>query len=183
MAKLGKKPIPIPDKVTVSVKGQIVSVQGPQGTATQTMHAGIRARVDEKQHLVFVECDSREKFQKALHGLNRSLIANVIQGVVQGYAKELEINGVGYGAKIQGKELILTLGYSHPVHLPIPEGLAVTCPAATRVQVKGIDKQEVGQFAANVRAAREVEPYNLKGIRYVGEAVKRKAGKTFVSGT
>ena len=182
MSRLGRKPVDVPDKVKVSVSGQTVSAEGPAGKGAVTMHAEISAKVEEGQRVV-VSCRGRSKMQKSLWGTWRSHVANLLEGVSKGYEKILDITGVGYNAKLQGDTLTLTLGYSHPVVVTIPKGLAVTCLSPTAVSVKGIDKQQVGQFAAVIRGARPVEPYNMKGIRYRDEVVRRKAGKTFVTGS
>lgn len=180
MSRLGRKPIDLPDKVKITVSGQTVSAEGPAGKHSITLHTDVSARVEGKQ--VQIHSKGQTKQQKANWGSWRSHVANLLEGVSKGYEKGLEITGVGYNAKIAGDKLTLVLGYSHPVEMLIPKGLAVTCPSATTVSVKGVDKQVVGEFAAKVRASRPAEPYNLKGIKYKGEVVRRKAGKTFVTG-
>jgi len=181
MSRLGKKPIDLPEKVKVTVSGQTVSAEGPVGKGSVTMHPEISAKVEGKR--VVVSCKGQTKVQKMLWGTWRSHVANLVEGVAKGYQKDLEISGVGYNAKIlQGGKLLLTLGYSHPVEMAIPKDLKVECPQPVLISVKGIDKRLVGQFAAEIRAKRPVEPYNLKGIRYKDEVVRRKAGKTFVTG-
>ena len=182
MSRLGRKPIDVPDKVKVNVSGQTVSAEGPAGKGAVTMHAEISAKVEEGRQVV-VSCRGRSKTQKSLWGTWRSHVANLLEGVSKGYEKTLDITGVGYNAKVQGDTLTLTLGFSHPVVVSIPKGIAVECPTATVISVKGIDKQQVGQFAAVVRGARPAEPYNMKGVRYRDEVVRRKAGKTFVTGS
>ncbi|HXG62048.1 MAG TPA: 50S ribosomal protein L6 [Planctomycetota bacterium] len=181
MSRLGKKPIDLPEKVKVSVAGQTVTAEGPQGRHALTLPAEVSAKVEEGKRVV-VSCKGQTQQQKALWGTWRSHVANLIEGVSKGYEKSLEINGVGYNAKVQGDKLVMTLGFSHPVEMTIPKGLAVACPSPTAIVVKGVDKHLVGQFAAEVRAKRPAEPYNLKGIKYKDEAVRRKAGKTFVTG-
>lgn len=181
MSRLGKKPIDLPDKVKVTVSGQAVSAEGPVGKSSITLHAQVAAKVEDGKRVV-VSCKGKTQQDMALWGTWRSHLANLIEGVSKGYEKGLEITGVGYNAKIAGDKLTLTLGFSHPVDLQVPKGLGVTCPSATTITVKGIDKQAVGQFAAEIRAKRAAEPYNLKGIKYKDEVVRRKAGKTFVTG-
>lgn len=180
MSRLGKKPIDLPDKVKVSVSGQTVWAEGPVGKASVTLHADVSAKVDGKR--VVVTGKTATKLQKALWGTWRSHVANLIEGVAKGYEKSLDINGVGYNAKVQGERLVMVLGFSHPVEMPIPKGLTVACPSPTSISVKGVDKQLVGQFSAEVRSRRPAEPYNLKGLKYRDEVVRRKAGKTFVTG-
>ncbi len=180
MSRLGRKPIELPEKVKVTVSGQTVSAEGPAGKGSVTLHPEVAAKVEGR--LVVVTAKGRSKIQKSLWGTWRSHVANLVEGVEKGYEKILEISGVGYNARIQGDKLLMALGYSHPVELTVPKGLAVTCPSPTVISVKGIDKRQVGQFAAEVRSKRVVEPYNLKGIKYRDEAVRRKAGKTFVTG-
>ena len=181
MSRLGKKPIDLPEKVKVTVSGSVVSAEGPAGKGSVTMHPEISAKVEDGKRVV-VSCPGRNKVQKMLWGTWRSHVANLVTGVAKGFQKDLEVNGVGYNAKVQGDKLLMALGYSHPVELTIPKGLTVACPSPTVITVKGIDKWQVGQFAAEVRSKRVVEPYNLKGIKYKDEVVRRKAGKTFVTG-
>jgi len=159
----------------VAASGQSLSIEGPKGKATLTVHQLIKAKVDGAT-LRFERSDD-EKQTKALHGLWRALAANYVLGVTNGFSKELEINGVGYRAAVQGQQLVLTVGYSHPVNMPIPKGLTVEVPKPTNVVVKGVDKQLVGEFAAQVRRVAPPEPYKGKGIRYAGEQIRRKAGK------
>jgi len=182
MSRLGKKPIDLPDKVKVAVSGQDVSAEGPAGKGSVTLPAGVSAKVEDGRRVV-VSSPGATKAQRMLWGTWRSHVANLVEGVAKGYQKELEITGVGYNAKMVGKDkLLMTLGYSHPVEMAVPKGLDVACPTPTLISVKGVDKRLVGQFAAEVRAKRVVEPYNLKGIKYRDEVVRRKAGKTFVTG-
>lgn len=181
MSRLGKKPIVLPDKVKVTVSGQSVSAEGPAGKGAITLHPEVAAKVEEGKRVV-VTCKGGTKQLKSLWGTWRSHLANLVEGVGKGYEKNLEITGVGYNAKVQGDKLVLVLGFSHPIEMPIPKGLAVTCPTPTVITVKGVDKQLVGEFSAEVRATRPAEPYNLKGIKYRDEVVRRKAGKTFVTG-
>jgi large subunit ribosomal protein L6 len=181
MSRLGKKPIDVPEKVKLAVSGQVVSAEGPAGKGSITLHSQIQAKVEDGKR-VLVTCKGKTQQDMALWGTWRSHLANLLEGVSKAYEKQLEITGVGYNAKIQGDKLTLVLGFSHPVDVQVPKGLTVACPSATSISVKGIDKQQVGQFAAEIRAARPAEPYNLKGIKYKDEVVRRKAGKTFVTG-
>ncbi len=177
MSRIGNKAVVIPDKVKVNVSGAgAVSVEGPKGKLSFTLPSEIKAQVADKE-LTFTRSDEQRSV-KALHGLSRSLVANMITGVTDGYVKDLEIQGVGFKAAVQGDKLNLSLGKSHPILFPIPAGIKVTCPDATKVKVEGIDKQLVGQVAANIRGYYPPEPYKGKGVRYAGEKVIRKEGKT-----
>ncbi|MHC4607574.1 MAG: 50S ribosomal protein L6 [Planctomycetota bacterium] len=180
MSRLGKIPVPIPDKVKVSVSGQTVQVEGPVGKLSLPLHPGLAVEVDKAE--VRVVRKSGEKQARIMHGTTRAHLANMVLGAAKGFEKILDINGVGYNAQIQGQTLKLTLGFSHPVELSVPMGLKLECPNPTTVMVRGADRQQVGQFAAQVRSARPVEPYNLKGVKYRDEVVRKKAGKTFVTG-
>ena len=175
MSRIGNKPIPVPSGVTVTVDGEAVKVKGPKGELVQPIHAEMKVRVEDGT--VYVERPDESKKNKALHGLTRALIANMVQGVTGGYKKTLEIIGVGYKAEKKGKNLVLNVGYSHPVEYPEPAGISLTAPTPTTVVIEGTDKQKVGQVAAELRAVRRPEPYKGKGIRYQGEQVRRKAGK------
>jgi len=178
MSRIGKKPIPVPDGVKVSVQGCNVSVEGPKGKLQWEHRPEITVKLDDEQKEVVVSRDSDERQSRAFHGLTRSLINNMIIGVKDGYEKRLEIVGVGYIASLQGKTLSLRVGYANEVKKEVPPGLDVTCPDQTHVVVQGCDKQLVGEFAAEVRAIRKPEPYKGKGVRYQGEHVKIKPGKT-----
>jgi large subunit ribosomal protein L6 len=180
MSRLGRKPVDIPEKVKVSVSGQTVAAEGPAGKNSLTLHPQITAKVEEKR--VVVAAKGTSTTHKMLWGTWRSHVANLLEGVSKGYEKGLEITGVGYNAKVQGDKLIMILGFSHPVEMQVPKGLQVACPSATSVTVKGVDKQLVGEFSAQIRAKRKAKPYNLKGVKYKDEVVRRKAGKTFVTG-
>lgn len=182
MSRIGKQPVPIPSGVKVSIEGQLVTVEGPKGKLVFKMAEGVSASVDQEKNQVIVKRASDLRQHKALHGLTRTLIANMITGVTKGYERRLEIVGVGYNAKVQGTELALAVGFVEPYKVPIPKGLTVTTPTPTSVVIQGIDKQLVGEFAAEVRRVRPPEPYQGKGIRYEGEIVRRKAGKAFVAG-
>jgi large subunit ribosomal protein L6 len=181
MSRLGRKPIDLPEKVKIAINGQAVSAEGPAGKHSVTMHPEISAKVEEGKRVV-VTAKGKSQMQKALWGTWRSHLANLLEGVSKGFEKSLEISGVGYNAKLQGDKLTMTLGFSHPVEMTIPKGLVVACPSLTTITVKGVDKQLVGEFSAQIRGKRPAEPYNLKGIKYKGEVVRRKAGKTFVTG-
>src|SRR5258706_6877602 len=181
MSRLGRKPIDLPEKVKININGQAISAEGPAGKHAITLHAEISAKVEEGKRVV-VTAGGKGQQQKALWGTWRSHLANMLEGVSKGFEKTLEISGVGYNAKLAGDKLTMSLGFSHPVEMQVPKGLVVTCPSVTSINVKGVDKQLVGEFAAQVRGKRPAEPYNLKGIKYKDEVVRRKAGKTFVTG-
>ena len=175
MSRIGRKPIPVPDGVTVDIAPGQVSVKGPKGELSQDVSPDMK--VTQTDGVLTVERPTDRGEHRALHGLTRSLIANMVVGVTDGYEKRLEIQGVGYRARLQGKSLELALGYSHPVSLTAPEGIEFEVPQPTQVVVRGIDKQLVGETAAQVRKARPPEPYKGKGVRYEGEHVARKVGK------
>jgi len=176
MSRIGKNPIEIPKAVKAKLEGNVVAIEGPKGKLTQKLHEHISVEIKENQ--IFVKRSSDSKFDKSLHGLSRTLIANMIKGVTEGFSKELEIQGVGYKGQAQGKELVLNLGFSHPINFSIPEGITIKTPKPTQIAIEGIDKQLVGETAAKIRRFYPPEPYKGKGIRYVGEYVRRKAGKT-----
>ena len=177
MSRIGKMPIEIPAGVEVKISDDnVVSVKGPKGTLTQAINKNIKVEV--KGNEVVVTRPNDEKNIRALHGLSRALIANMVTGVTNCFTRELEINGVGYRAAIQGKTLVMNLGYSHQVEMPAPDGITIEVPTQTKIIISGIDKQKVGQFAANVREKRPPEPYKGKGIKYVEEHIRRKEGKT-----
>ena len=175
MSRIGKQPITVPDGVTVEVAPGEVSVKGPKGELQQVVAQEMK--VDVSDGTLTVERPTDRGEHRALHGLTRSLIANMVQGVTEGYEKRLEIQGVGYRAQLKGKALEMSLGYSHPVTLEAPEGIEFEVPQPTEVVVKGIDKQLVGEIAARIRKSRPPEPYKGKGVRYAGEHVSRKVGK------
>ena len=175
MSRIGRAPIPIPSGVEVKVEGYLVTVKGPKGTLEQQMHPDMTVRVDDGNIVVTRPSDERE--HRALHGLTRSLVANMVEGVTNGYAKTLEIQGVGYRAALKGSNLEIAVGYSHPVVVEPPQGVSFEVPQPTRIVISGTDKQLVGQIAANIRAIRKPDPYKGKGIRYAGEYVRKKAGK------
>lgn len=178
MSRIGKSPIAVLDGVKVSVDGQTVSVEGPKGKLAFTHQENISVSVSEDGKTLTVNRANDSRDSRAFHGLTRALINNMVVGVKNGYEKKLEIIGVGYLAAIKGKILQLRVGFANELQIPIPENLEVTCPDQTHVVVKGCDKQAVGQFAAYVRALRKPEPYKGKGVRYVGEQVKIKPGKS-----
>jgi large subunit ribosomal protein L6 len=176
MSRIGKKPIAIPKGVTVKVAGDAVEVQGPKGKLRQAFPAGINFEMADGQLVARIGTEDPQlgKF----HGLARSLVANAVAGVTDGYKKELDIVGVGYRAEIKGKQVIFALGYSHAVVFDIPQGIDVAIDKQTHITVTGVDRQLVGQVAANIRRLRKPDPYKQKGVRYTGEVLKKKAGKT-----
>src|ERR1700694_254082 len=176
MSRVGKSPIPVPDGVSIELSGRVVRVRGPQGKLERPIPGEITVRQEDSTLVVERPDDQRQN--RALHGLTRSLVNNMVVGVTSGFTKELEIVGVGYRAVAKGpNQLELALGFSHPVNVEAPEGISFEVPIATRILVKGIDKELVGQVAANIRSIRKPEPYKGKGVRYAGERVLRKAGK------
>ena len=175
MSRLGKKPVPIPDKVKVNVSGKTVNVEGPKGKLSYTALDPVDVKVDGSEVLVTRVDDERKS--KAFHGLTRAIVANMVEGVSNGYAKSLEIQGVGYNATLNGKKLVLAVGFANKIVKDVPQGVDVKVDGGTKLEISGIDKQKVGQFAAEIRATRKPEPYKGKGIRYAGEAVKLKPGK------
>jgi large subunit ribosomal protein L6 len=177
MSRIGRLPIPVPSGVDVAIDGQTVSVKGPKGSLSHTVAAPIAVERTE-DGVLQVTRPNDERQARALHGLSRTLIANMITGVTEGYSKTLEIVGVGYRVQARGSDLEFALGYSHPVPVRAPDGITFTVEAPTRLRVTGIDKQQVGQVAANIRKLRKPDPYKGKGVRYQGEVIKRKVGKT-----
>ncbi|MEW6448297.1 MAG: 50S ribosomal protein L6 [Bacillota bacterium] len=175
MSRIGRKPIPVPQGVEVVLEGDKVTVKGPLGVLEREIPKGVT--VERQNGSLLVNRRSDQPRDRALHGLYRTLLNNMVIGVTQGFTKSLEIIGVGYRAVKQGRKLALTIGYSHPVEVEPPPGLEIEVPAATKITVKGIDKEKVGQLAAYIRSIREPEPYKGKGIRYEGETIRRKAGK------
>ena len=177
MSRIGKAPITVPGTVDVTIDGAFVTVKGPKGSLSRTVPGAISVRREEGTLLV--ERPNDERMNRSLHGLTRTLVSNMVVGVTDGFAKELEIIGVGYRAEaLTPTQLRLALGFSHPVVIDAPEGVTFDVPTQTRIIVRGIDKEVVGQIAANIRAVRKPEPYKGKGVRYLGEKVLRKAGKT-----
>ena len=175
MSRIGRAPVAIPDGVTVDLVGDAIRVKGPKGTLSERMPASIDVTIG-KSEIVFKRPDDRRNHRE-LHGLARALVASMVTGVTKSFVKELEIQGVGYRAEADAKTLKLTVGYSHPVNMSIPEGLKVSVDRNVILRVEGISAQKVGEFSANVRSVRPPEPYKGKGIRYVGERVRRKVGK------
>lgn len=177
MSRIGKKPIDVPGDVKVAISGAKVSVEGPKGKLERDCRPEITVKFDEDKKQVVVSANSEGRIARAMHGLTRALIQNMVTGVKDGFEKKLEIVGVGYLAAIQGKELQMRVGFANEIRKNIPDGLNVTCPDQNHIVVQGCDKQMVGQFAAEVRSARPPEPYKGKGVRYDGEQVKIKPGK------
>ena len=175
MSRIGKQPVVITKGVKIAVSGNTVNAEGPKGKLSMTLPGGVKAEVQEDK--VVVSRLNDEKQNKSMHGTARALISNMIQGVSEGFKKELEIVGVGYKAQMKGKDLVLSIGFSHPVEFKVPEGLKVTASKPTRIEIEGIDKQLLGQFAADIRRVYPPEPYKGKGIRYAGEEVRKKLGK------
>ena len=174
MSRIGRKLIPLPPKVEVNIGEKSVQVKGPKGQLQVEIPAGIRVERRDSQLLVLRQDDSLA----AQHGLIRSLLANSVLGVTEGFRQELEIVGIGYRAELKGKSVVFSLGYSHPIEFPVPDGIQIAVERQTRLAVSGFDKQKVGQVAANIRRLREPDPYKNKGIRYLGEVLQKKVGKT-----
>jgi large subunit ribosomal protein L6 len=175
MSRIGRKPIPVPKNVTASVEGQTIRVKGPKGELERRVHSDIAIALDNGN--IVVNRASDEPNHRALHGLTRTLVANMVDGVTKGYSKQLEIVGVGYKAETRPYGLQLALGFSHPVEYRAPKGIKLTAPQPTQIVIEGADKELVGQVAAELRSLRPPEPYKGKGIKYVGEQIRRKAGK------
>ncbi|MCC6163146.1 MAG: 50S ribosomal protein L6 [Acidobacteria bacterium] len=174
MSRIGKKPIPVPKGVQVTLKDGLVEVKGPKGQVAQTLPPGVTVVLEDGQIVASV---GEARDQRKFHGLGRTLVANAVQGVSDGFKRELDIVGVGYRAEVKGRDVHFALGYSHPVIFPLPQGIDVVIDKQTHVTVSGIDKQLVGQVAANMRSLRKPDPYKQKGVRYTGEVLKKKAGK------
>lgn len=175
MSRIGKLPIVIPAGVEAKLEGETLTIKGPKGQLVKTFHKDMKIIIEEKE--ILVTRPTENKTHKSLHGLTRSLVQNMVDGVTKGFEKTLEINGVGYRAQKQGNKLVLNLGYSHPIEMDDPVGISVEVPANTKIIIKGIDKQLVGAHAANIRKQREPEPYKGKGIKYSDEYIRRKEGK------
>jgi large subunit ribosomal protein L6 len=178
MSRIGKKPVPV-GAAKVTVQDRLVRVEGPKGKLEQRIHPAIKVRLDGDKKELVVERPDDERQSKALHGLTRSLLANMVEGVTNGYKKSLEIQGVGYKAEQRGKTIVLSVGYANTISVAIPAGVTVALESPTKIHITGADKQIVGQFAADLRNVRKPEPYKGKGIRYEGEVVKIKPGKAF----
>ncbi|MBA2354198.1 MAG: 50S ribosomal protein L6, partial [Acidobacteria bacterium] len=174
MSRIGKKPIPVPKGVDITLNDRVVQVKGPRGSLSQALPPGVTMALEDGQIITSVS-EARE--QRKFHGLGRTLVANAVQGVSEGFKRELDIVGVGYRAEVKGRDVHFALGYSHPVVFPLPQGIDVAIEKQTHVTVTGIDKQLVGQVAANMRSLRKPDPYKQKGVRYTGEILKKKAGK------
>jgi large subunit ribosomal protein L6 len=179
MSRIGKKPVPLASGVKVTVQDRLVKMEGPKGKLELNVHPAITVKMDDAKKELVVTRPDDQKQSKALHGLTRALLNNMVVGVSQGYKKTLEVQGVGYKAEMKGKNLVLSVGYANTVTMPIPGNVQVALEGANKIHVSGADKQAVGQFAAEVRKTRKPEPYKGKGIRYEGEAVKIKPGKAF----
>ena len=175
MSRIGKLPVKIPSGVTVKIDGNHIAVKGPRGELSRTLPAEMT--VAQQDDTIVVSRPSDETLHKSLHGLSRTLVANMVEGVTKGYTRQLEIVGVGYKAEVKPYGLLLALGYSHPIEVRAPEGIKLTAPQPTQVTIEGADKEKVGQVAAEIRLLRPPEPYKGKGIKYVGEHIRRKAGK------
>jgi len=176
MSRIGRQPINIPQGVEVKLDGNLVSVKGPKGQLSKELHRDMQ--IVQEDNVIRIERPTDNKLHRSLHGLTRTLVNNMVEGVTKGFEKTLELTGVGYRASKQGNNLVITAGYSHPVEMEPKDGLEVEVPVPTKIIVKGIDKEKVGAFAANVRSVREPEPYKGKGIKYEGERIRRKVGKT-----
>ena len=176
MSRIGKLPISIPEKVEVNLKDNYVTCKGPQGELGRQLNAQMEIKIENGEITVNRPSDSKE--HRSLHGLTRSLVANMVEGVSTGFTRKLEIIGVGYKAEMRGKNLLMTLGYSHPIVMNFPETVQISTPAPTEIIIQGADKELVGMIAAKIRSFRKPEPYKGKGVRYSGEYVRRKAGKT-----
>jgi large subunit ribosomal protein L6 len=181
MSRIGKQPVSIPGGVTITASGADISVKGPKGTLSMTTRPEVAVDVQEKEAVVSVTGAGPARLARAYHGMTRALLSNMVEGVTKGYSKTLEIHGVGWNAQAQPKQVVLNIGFCHPVNIPLPEGVTAECPNPTAIILAGANKQDVGQVAANIRAVRPPEPYKGKGIRYKGEFVRRKAGKSFGS--
>ncbi len=175
MSRIGRKPIAVPAGGDVKIDGHVVTVKGPKGTLTKSFHKDMIIKLEGNE--IIVERPTEDKLHKSLHGLTRTLVSNMVEGVTHGFSKSLDIDGIGYRAQKQGKNLVMNLGYSHQVIVPEIDGITIDVPAATKIIVNGIDKQAVGQFAAEIREKRPPEPYKGKGIHYTGEHIIRKEGK------
>jgi large subunit ribosomal protein L6 len=182
MSRIGKQPVAIPAGVKVQVTDHTVRVEGPKGKLEVTCHRNVTVQHDDKAKVLRVTRPDDERLNRALHGLTRSLLANMVEGVTKGFEKRLKIEGIGYQARMDKKNLVLTVGFSNPVEIKPPEGVSVELADPTTIIIRGADKQKVGQFAAEVRHVRKPEPYKGKGIRYESEQVRRKEGKSFASG-
>jgi large subunit ribosomal protein L6 len=182
MSRIGKQPIALPSGVKIRLENGTVFVEGPKGKLQFTHHRNIKVALDDVKKAIVVTREDDERINRALHGLTRSIVANMVEGVTKGYEKRLKIEGIGYQARMDKKSVVLTVGYANAVTVTPPEGVTVAVPDPTTIVVTGADKQRVGQYAAEVRHVRKPEPYKGKGIRYENEQVRRKEGKSFASG-
>jgi large subunit ribosomal protein L6 len=178
MSRVGLQPIEVPNGVTVTFDGKVASVKGPKGTLSKALP--VECEYKQEGGVIRVSRGNDDQASRSMHGLGRALLANMVEGVTKGFEKELEIVGVGYRAEVKGKQLVLTVGFSHPVNFDIPEGIKIETPSPTQIKVSGIEKDRVGQVCADIRKVRPPEPYKGKGIKYVGEYIQRKAGKAAV---
>jgi large subunit ribosomal protein L6 len=176
MSRIGKKPIPIPTGVTATIEPAAVELKGPKGTLRQPLPRGVRFVQEDAELVARIDGEPRE--MSKFHGLARSLVANAVKGVSEGFTRQLDIVGIGYRAEVKGRQVTFALGYSHPIVLEIPEGIDIAVEKQTHITVSGIDRQVVGQVAANIRRLRKPDPYKQKGVRYTGEVLKKKVGKT-----
>ncbi|BFH16959.1 50S ribosomal protein L6 [Paenibacillus dendritiformis] len=175
MSRIGRKPITVPGGVTVTLDNSVITIKGPKGSLSRELHKDMKVSIEE--NVIHVERPSDNKLHRSLHGTTRSIISNMVNGVTEGFSKTLELVGVGYRANKTGNKLVLNVGYSHPVEITPEEGIEFELPAQTKIIVKGIDKERVGEYAAKIRSVREPEPYKGKGIKYEGERILRKEGK------
>ena len=182
MSRIGKQPVPLPDNVQVKVASPQVTVSGPKGTLSFEHHPRVAVKLDQQAKTLNVTRRDDSKFSRSLHGLTRALLANMVKGVTQGFQRVLIIEGIGYGAALQGRNLVLNVGFARPATLQIPEGVQVDMPSAQRIVFSGPNKQIVNDFAAQVRLVRRADPYHQKGMRYEDEVVRRKVGKAFATG-
>lgn len=179
MSRIGKKPIEIPNNVKVQIENGAITIEGPKGALKYALADGISAEL--KDHNIYISRASEQKLHKSLHGLSHSLVRNMLQGVTVGFLRELQIEGMGFRAQVQGKTLNLNLGFTHTIAYPVPEGIVVEAPKPNQILVKGIDRHKVGEVAAQIRAYFPPEPYKGKGVRYLGEYVRKKAGKALAA--
>lgn len=183
MSKIGKKPVAVPDNVKVKLEGQKITVEGPAGTLKWAFSSNnIEVKHDTASKTIVVTAKNAEKATKAMHGTVRSIISSMMIGCEKGFERKLEVIGDGYDAKIAGKELVMQLGFTHPVKMTVPDGIVVTCPSNKIIMVKGSDKHQLGQFCADIKFKKVPDPYKTKGIKYADEVIRKKAGKTYVSG-
>ncbi|MCB0282320.1 MAG: 50S ribosomal protein L6 [Calditrichae bacterium] len=176
MSRIGKLPVDVPGNVSLTLNNNLLEIKGPKGTLTKQFNLKVNVEQKDSQIVVTRKNDSKES--RSLHGLTRALVANMVEGVSNGFTRKLEIVGVGYKAEMKGKNLLLTIGYSHPIVVAVPNDITINTPTPNEIEISGIDKEIVGKIAAKIRSFREPEPYKGKGIKYAGEQIRRKAGKT-----